>query len=257
MSATLATLRTAWLDSQANFSSFILQVLLMGVNDAVWVIFWGLFFHRVGNAKGWTFHDVVIMFSLLTVVAGGALGVFSNCRRIGRLISEGSLDETMVLPVSTLSNILCSRFEPSNFGDLIFGLGIFLFLVHPTFIQLGLFAICCLLGIVVMTGFLVFLGSLTFFAGGHGEHADIGFNALLLLSGYPLTFFDGPFKILLFTIVPAAFITGVPVELIRHFSVTEGSLLFIAATVIGFLALGTFQLGLKRYTSGSLWMRHS
>src|SRR5918912_1737087 len=217
MSVPAMTLRTALADTRANRASFISQILIMAVNDVTWVVFWGLFFHRVGTANGWTLDDVIVMFSLLTVIAGISLGVFANCRRIGQLVADGALDETLVLPVRPLGHLLCRRVEPVNIGDLAFGIVLFLAAGHPTPARSLLFAGAVIAGVLVLTGFLVFCGALTLFAGGRGEQADLGFNAIVLLASYPLDFFGGPVRVALFTIVPAAFLTGVPVTLFRHF----------------------------------------
>ncbi len=255
MRSALATLGTAFADGKANRASFVFQIVLMAVNDIAWIVFWGLFFHRVGTANGWTFHDVIVMFSLLTVVAGIGLGLFANCRRIGRMVADSSIDEVLVLPVRPLGQLLCRRVEPTNLGDLVFGVILFLAAADPTPERLLLWTACVLLGVCVMVAFLVWVGSFTFFVGGRGEHADLGFNALLLLASYPLDFFGGPVRVLLFTIVPAAFITGVPVSLMRHFAPGQFALIVAAAAILIALAWSTFHLGLRRYSSGSLWMR--
>lgn len=255
MSTAVSTLRTALADARTNRASFLLQLTFMVVNDVTWVVFWGLFFHRVGTANGWTFDDVLIMFSLLTVIAGVGLGVFANCRRIGQLAADGALDEVLVLPLRPLGQLLTRRVEPTNLGDLVFGLLLFLIATHPTPERLLLFVLGVAAGSLVFVGFMVLLGALTMFVGGRGEQADIGFNALILLASYPLDFFGGPVKFMLFTIVPAAFLTGVPVSLFRHFDPLVALVLLAVGAAMALLAMTIFNLGLRRYTSGSLWRR--
>ncbi len=43
----------------------------------------------------------------------------------------------------------------------------------------------------MLVGFLVALGSLTLFAGGRGEQADLGFQAILIFASYPIDVFGG------------------------------------------------------------------
>ena len=253
MSAFFATLRTAVADSLANRRSFVVQVLFMAVNDVTWIVFWALFFNRIGVANGWTFQDVVVMFSLLTVSAGIGLGLFANCRRVGRLAADGSLDETLILPVRPLGHVLARRVDPTNIGDLAFGVVLFALAAHPTPARTAVYLLGVAAGTVVFVGFLVLMGSLTFFTGGRGEHADLGFNAMLLFASYPLDFFGGPVKVIMFTLVPAAFVTGVPVGLVRSFDPAGALVLVAAAAVMALLASATFGLGLRRYASGSVW----
>ena len=60
---------------------------------------------------------------------------------------------------------------------------------------------------------------------------------------------------LLFTAVPAAFVTGLPAQLVRDFDAQRAALLILVATGFALLGWGTFSLGLRRYSSGSLWSR--
>ena len=53
MTAVTATLRAAVSDGLANRSSFWFQVGLMVANDITWIVFWVLFFDRVGHIRGW------------------------------------------------------------------------------------------------------------------------------------------------------------------------------------------------------------
>ena len=112
-------------------------------------------------------------------------------------------------------------------------------------------AIC---GSVVLVGFLVALGSVTLFAGGNGEQADLGFQAILIFASYPIDVFGGLTKLFLFTAVPAAFVSGLPTSLVASFSWPVAAAAG-AAAVFAAIAVTTFGLGLRRYSSGALWTR--
>ncbi|MGH7869579.1 MAG: ABC-2 family transporter protein, partial [Candidatus Dormibacteraceae bacterium] len=116
MITTVATLRTAMLDALANPGSFLLQVGFMVANDATWLIFWTLFFNRVGQLRGWTRDDLFVLFAVTTTVVGIALGLLSNCRWIGQLAADGALDETLMLPVAPLPHLLASRIDVAALG---------------------------------------------------------------------------------------------------------------------------------------------
>ena len=251
----LQTLRTAARDGWANRGSFLLQVTFMVANDVVWIIFWALFFGKVGTVRGWMLSDVLLLFATITVSAGIAFGVFANCRRIGQLAGMGELDETLVLPVSPLRHILAKRINAANIGDMVFGLGLFAVAGDPTPERTALFLAGCIGGTVVLISFIVLVGSLSFFFGGEGQQGDAAFNAIILFASYPIDFFGGATKILLYTAVPAAFVTGVPVSLVRHFdSVLALEYLAVSGT-LAMLASVVFTLGLRRYSSGSAWVR--
>src|SRR5439155_15040568 len=255
MTAIAATLRAAVADAIANRGSFWFQVTLMIANDVTWILFWVLFFNRVGHVRGWAAHDVIVLFSILLVCAGVSLGIFANCRRIGHLAADGALDETLVLPVAPLPYLLSRRIDAANVGDLLFGPVLFVIAGHPTPQRAAVFVVGALAGSLVLIGFLVACGALTLFVGGRGEQADLGFNAILIFASYPLDLFGGATKVLLFTAVPAAFVTGIPARLVRNFDAPAALLLVAVALAFALLGWGLFQLGLRRYSSGSIWAR--
>ena len=255
MGHAVATLRTAFADVWANRRSFWVQVLIMLVNDAVWVVFWILFFRRVGSLRGWDADRVLLLFSILTTVSGLAVGVLGNSRLLGRIAADGELDEVLTLPTSPLLHLLTRRIDAVILGDLAFGPVLFAVAGHPTPQRAALFVLGSLAGASVVVGFMVAASSLTLFIGGRGEQADLGFQALLILASYPLDVFGGPTKALLYTAVPAAFVTGLPTSLVDDVDVRTVAVL--AAATVGFPALGVavFHAGLRRYSSGGSWAR--
>jgi ABC-2 type transport system permease protein len=118
-----------------------------------------------------------------------------------------------------------------------------------------LYLLGALTGSAVFVAFVVVLGSLTMVTGGRGEQADLGHQALLILAAYPLDVFGGLTKLLMFTVIPAAFLTGVPVHLVDHFRwTTLATMLGVAAGSL-LLARAVFRAGLRRYRSDALWTR--
>jgi ABC-2 type transport system permease protein len=249
-----ATLRAAIAEARANRSAFWTQVLAMVVNDAVWIVFWFIFFGRVGTLKGWTRSDVLLLLAVLTTGAGFVLGVLSNSRRIGQLISDGGIDAALALPVRTLPYLLVRRVDAINFGDCLFGLGLFCFACSPSPERAGIYLLGSVAGAVVLSGFLVLVGSLAFFTK-RSEAGDLGFQAIILLASYPVDVFSGATKVILYTAVPAAFVSAVPAELVNRFTWEKGLGLVSAAVVFAGAAIGAFGLGLRRYTSSALWTR--
>jgi ABC-2 type transport system permease protein len=68
---------------------------------------------------------------------------------------------------------------------------------------------------------------------------------------YPEALFGGVLRMILFSVLPAGFISYVPVRVIRDGSLIALPVMLLAA--VGFLALGiiVFQRGVRRYASGS------
>jgi ABC-2 type transport system permease protein len=64
--------------------------------------------------------------------------------------------------------------------------------------------------------------------------------------------FQGWMRVLLFTAIPAGFISHVPVELLRSFDPTLFVALAGVAALSAVLAMIVFRIGLRRYESGNL-----
>jgi ABC-2 type transport system permease protein len=254
MTATATVVRTAFMDAAARRTAFWWQIAAMALNDVAWVAFWLIFFHQVQSVRGWDSHRVLLLFAVLTTSAGLVLGLLSNCRRIPQLIDEGTLDETLTLPVQPLRHLLVRRIDTVNLGDVLFGIVLFTIAGNPTPRRVGMYLAGSMLGAVLFASFLVLVGSLVFFMD-RAEPAGLGLNAILLLASYPADIFTGATKALLYTAVPAAFVAAVPAQLIDSFSLTKLSGLVVAAVVFAFAGWLAFTLGLRRYTSGSAWTR--
>ena len=254
MRAMLATLRGALAEAGANRAALVTQMSVMIVNDVVWVVFWVLFFRRVGAVRGWDADSVLLLLAVLTTAGGIALGVVANARQVGRMAIAGELDSVLTLPVPPLAYVLLRRVEPVNFGDVAFGIGLFALTGSPTPARTAVFVGVVLASATLMTGFLVLTGSLGFFLG-RNEGGELGLHAMLLLGAYPVDLFAGVAKIVLYTVVPAVFVSNVPARLIQSFDVVDAGWLVVVSAVFATAARAAFTLGLRRYASGSVWTR--
>jgi ABC-2 type transport system permease protein len=249
------TLRTALLEAWTNRSSFYTQVAFMIVNDLVFVAFWLLFYSRVGEVRGWDAPRTLVLMAILATVTGIALGLCSNARRLGEVISSGELDAVLPLPVDPLAYLLVRRIDTALLGDLLFGPALFFIFGHPTLDRSAVYILVSLCGAAVLVSFLLSLGSMTFFLGGQGEQTELGFQAVLILSAYPIDLFSGLTRIVMFTAVPAAFVTGLPARLVDDFSWQTASILLTVTSAFVLGARALFGIGLRGYRSGASWSR--
>ena len=195
------------------------------------------------------------MLAILATVTGIALGLCANARHLGEIISSNELDAVLPLPVDPLAYLLARRIDIALLKNLIFGPMLFFFFGEPTLERTAIYVFVSLCGAAVLVSFLLALGSLTFYMGGRGEQTELGFQAILILSAYPIDLFTGLTKVIMFTVVPAAFVSGVPTRLVDDFSWSQAALLLMVtgASILGVRAL--FRAGLNRYRSGASWSR--
>ena len=74
----------------------------------------------------------MVLFAILTMVAGISLGIVANARKIGELAANGELDAVLALPVGSLAYLLVRRVDTVMLGDLLFGPVLFVLAGEPT-----------------------------------------------------------------------------------------------------------------------------
>ena len=254
MRAITATMRAAVLEAWANRSGFWTQVITMVVNDIVWVIFWLLFFDRVGAIRGWDSDTVLLLLAVLMTGAGFVLGFLSNARSIGRLVADGEIDAALALPMPALRYLLVRKLSTTNLGDIAFGIVLFAVAGAPTLERTAIFVAGCVISGALLAGFLVTTGSLSFFVG-RNDIGEVSFHSMLVFASYPIDIFGGFAKFFLYTVIPAGFVAAVPARLINDFDPSLAALLVGVTGAFVVMAWATFTLGLRRYTSGAIWTR--
>jgi ABC-2 type transport system permease protein len=229
--------------------NFMMQTVGMIVNDVFWLALWWLLFARFQNISGWDFKDVLLMYSFLTVTFGLASTLFYGSRKLYKTITEGRLDYYLTLPKNILfhSSLKTSY---SALGDLIFGIA--LIPLSLTLAQLPLYIYFIITGTVLFVSVTIIFNSLALFFGNSERAAQTGDEAFLSFASYPFSAFGGMTKFILLTLFPAGFITGIPVQTIKDFSVEWSVMAGLISLVFLAIAVAVFYYGLKRYESGNL-----
>lgn len=232
-------------------TAFLVQVGGMMFNNALYFVFWILFFDRFQSLGGWELGDMMLLFGVAAAGFGTAVVLFGNVISLSEVIAQGRLDYYLSLPRPVLIHTLASSSMPSGVGDVLYGVLSFVAAGQLGVDAWGCYLLGTLVAALIFCAVLVIAHSAAFWMG----HADLlasqVLNALLTFSLYPITLFDGATKFLLFTIFPAAFIGAVPTGFIREFTWTTLGQMALVATVFVALAGLIFHRGLARYESGS------
>ncbi|GHO84951.1 ABC transporter permease [Dictyobacter formicarum] len=233
-------------------SAFIVQVISMAANDSLWLFFWWNYFQQFPLVNGWKSTDIVILWAVSACGFGVSVAIFGNARQIPTLIMNGGLDAYLGMPRYALLHVCIAATDPAAWGDIIFAVGAYLLLVHPDPGHIALFIILVPLAALIYTSFQVLLGSLAFFLGNTEGMSQQLFGALISFSTYPMDIFNNVVRVLLFTVLPAGFISFVPLQLLRHFSWPLLGILLGAVSAFTLGAIALFSAGLRRYESGNL-----
>jgi ABC-2 type transport system permease protein len=232
--------------------SFISQIAGMFLNNGIYFVFWLIFFDKFGAVRGYEMGDIFLLFAIVAFGFGLAFTFAANTgAEMAHLIAQGRLDYYLVLPRPLLSHVVCSRMSVSAIGDVSFGLMAYLFTgrFHP--VEIGLFLITSLLAGAILVAFGVITGSLAFFLGNAQQLSQQASGAVVTFALYPNTLFSGGARLILFTLLPAGFIGGVPVEIVKGRDPLLLLVLVGVTAVFWGIATAVFYYGLRRYESGS------
>lgn len=232
--------------------SFWSQVLFMILNDALLLFFWWVFFANFHAVRGWEFSHILLLYALSCGSYGLACTFAGNSLRLGEIIAKGELDFYLLLPVDPLFNLLTARMEVHALGDLVFALILAPLTLGWNPPGLAMFLVMLICGGLVLTGFWTMVGCLSFFWGHNQGFASVAQEAVVMFAMYPDHIFTGIVRSLLFTIIPAGFVTYLPVSLLRDFSWLKLAVLLAVALGFTLAARGLFALGARKYESGNL-----
>ena len=232
--------------------SFISQALAMFVNDCLWLGYFIMLFGNFPVIHGWQPADVATLWAVTAAGFGIAHAFFGNTLTLARMIALGELDAWLLYPRALLPHIVLGRVNSSAVGDAIFGYVVYLVFARPDWQHLALFVLLTMSIAVLFVGFSVLSGSLSFYLGNAETLAENWRGSLIAFSTYPIGLFDGSVKLLLFTIIPAAFISGFPVQALQQLSLLQAAYSLAGALVVVALSVFVFYHGLKRYESGNM-----
>lgn len=232
--------------------SFMLTVGTMVLNNIVWIIFWGMYFQRFPVLNGWELHDIMMLWAVTAGGFGFMSTLFGNATRLASLIATGQLDVYLAQPKPVLLHVLISRMSVSAIGDILFALLIYVCFGDLSFAGIVKFALALTLSTLIHIFFAVIVGCFAFWLG-NAEGLSIQLvNALMTFATYPTSIFRGLGKIALFTVIPAGFISYMPIGLLKQI---DGLFLAGASAVTLLLcggAIALFYRGLRRYASGNM-----
>lgn len=232
--------------------SFLLTAGMMVVNNVVWILFWSIYFNRFQIVNGWTLQDVMMMWAVSAGGYGLMAVLFGNTRNVANMVATGQLDLYMTQPKPILLHVLISRMSVSAMGDFIFAVIIYAMFGDLSLLGAVKFVLALLAAMSIFLFFILIANCLAFYIGNAEGLSFQLFNGLLAFSTYPTNIFKGFGKLVLFTVIPAGFISYMPIGLLRGIDVP----FLLGAAGVGVVLAGggiwMFYRGLKRYSSGNV-----
>ena len=252
MRLVLDYLRHNLMSAMAYRWAFVMQIIGMMLNNTMLLFFWWVLFDRLPSLQGWDLSGVMTIYGIVAFGFGIGTGVCGNAFRVAQTITGGDLDYYLALPADPLLHLLISRTSLPAWGDVLFGLIVFLIAAPGRWLSLPLFLLLGLTTALIFVAFSVLVGSMAFWVGNADNLTAQAINAIITFSLYPVEIFPAAVRVLLYTLIPAAFVGSLPAALLQDFS--WGRLVLLMAVAAGFVlaARWVFGWGLRRYESGNL-----
>ena len=231
--------------------AFAMQVIFMAVNNFTFFVFWWILMRRVPEILGWRLTDIELLFGIVAVAVGLTITVAGGVRYLGQFIEEGELDTLLVQPPPVLLYAVGMRSQSSGFGDMVSGLILIALSGHVSWVDTPRVVVAIVAAALVFAASGILFFSVAFWLGKSDTVARQMWELVITFSLYPEPLFGGVLRLMLFTVIPTAWVGYMPVHVARQASV--GQLLVLVSAAAGYLVLaaGTFQCGLRRYASGS------
>lgn len=247
-----ATAIAAELEYRANFLLATLSSL-GGMAGSLFGLF--LFYQNDYTFEGWSWVQALVVLGIFTILQGfSATFLAPNLNRIVRHIQQGTLDFVLLKPINSQFWLSTHTLSPWGIPDLIFGLIVIIYSGS----QLGLQVTDYFLSLVpILFGFLI-LYSLWFILGATSIWFVKIYNVTEVLRGlleagrFPMAAYPTAYRFFFTFVVPVAFLTTVPAEVILgrgELGWTLGA--GILAIALLFASRAFWQFALRFYTSAS------
>jgi ABC-2 type transport system permease protein len=227
------------------------QLVLMFANNLVFFVVWALYFERFPDLRGWGKADVALLYGIAAFGYGLVVAFAGGMRDIARAIVDGSLDVHLGRPRHPLPSLVMSRSIPSGLGDVASAPVLWFWLGERGLADLPLLVGLSVAGGLVMMATIVIAQCAVFWWPATLRLAEQFWEVVLMIAVYPQHVFGAGVRLVLFTLLPVAFMSQVPVEAIREADPAKALSVVAAAILYGALAVVVFDRGLRRYASGN------
>jgi ABC-2 type transport system permease protein len=224
---------------------------------------------------GWELLSLNIIFSNTTTLGGWGLGeliallgvfrlvntlmvalIWPNTEKFNQSIQDGSMDYTILQPVSSLFLVTFSRITVWRIWDLVLAIVLIVVGINmagdiTTPFTILTFILLTISGSMIIYSLWIVLIALTFWFTKFDNNVTI-LQALLDAGRYPATVYPAWLRIIVTFIIPIAVATTVPLQALRGDLGPSQIFLFIIISIVSFwVASIIWKLGLKRYSGAS------
>lgn len=216
-----------------------------------------IIFSNTETLGGWGFGELIALLGVFRLVNTLMVAlIWPNTEKFNASVRDGSLDYTLLQPVSSLFLVTFARITVWRFWDLVLALILIVVGINQTgeavtALSLFNFFILTLSGTIVIYSLWIVLIAMTFWFTKFDNNVTI-LQALLDSGRYPATVYPVWLRIIVTFIIPIAVATTIPLQALRGDLTGWKVGLFIGVGVLSFLiASQVWRFGVKRYSGAS------
>ena len=235
---------------------FLFSLLLTAAGVASGIAALGIVYAHTATLGGWPRGEAIVLlgtFQLITVLLDTF--ITPNLRWFGSQVKNGSLDEVLLKPVSSLVYSTLGSCRPLAFVNAVLALatvavGLRDLQLVPSPVAILGWALLLAVAVIITWAVRVLTACVTLWFPSVG--LDVIFSSLWQFARYPVTIYRDPIPFVLTYLVPVAFISTIPARTLTR-GPDVATLLFglLAAVASAFIVRTTWNAGLKRYTSAT------
>lgn len=233
--------------------NFILDTIFMFINNSAFLIFWIVIINTSGgDANGIVISDIMHLWGIPVISYGVAYFLFEGACSINTLFVNGTMDTYLLQPKHPLISIITSKCRFSAFGDIVYGLVMVILASNFDVLSIIASIILGILGSFIYISIEVIIRSLSVFLGDTENLAERYIYTLFVnFSTYPEKIYPQALKIILYLIIPSAYISFVPIRIVTDFNIISLVAFLFVVIILPIIAFAVFNKAVKYYESGN------
>lgn len=234
-------------------ASFCIQALFMIFNNLFFLIVWKVILNNSPEQTDISFNGILYLWSVSTMSYGIAYFFFGGVKSINEYILNGTMDSFMLQPKNLYLNVISSKCKFSACGDFIYGIVLAFIATKCNVPNVLLLLFFSIVGSTFFISTEVLFRSLTvWLEDTHALASRYTETLLITFSTYPENIFSTGIKVLLYTIVPVAYLDYLPIRMITGtFSIPISILIILVSSIYMLLSIYVFNRAMKSYESGN------
>lgn len=179
------------------------------------IAFLYLVFQQIPNLKNWTFEQLVFIYGLAQIPRGLDHLFTDNIWMIAwRMVVTGEFDRYLLRPMNLFFQIVCEKFQPDAFGELIVGISLVAISLGKGIIVINITNLLLLVlsitaGSIIYTSIKLFFASLAFWFKVSGPFLQMAYETADFAK-YPVEIYATPIRFIITWVLPFAFVAYLP-----------------------------------------------